>query len=66
MRAHVPAVGQERHGVRKKAGGDFDDHHHARNGYDDARAALSLREIAYEIVGMAETGVIRVVHLALK
>ena len=66
MRAHVPAVGQQRHGMGKDSGGDLDDHHHASNGNDDARAALAFREIAYEIVAMAETGVIRAMHADVK
>jgi len=63
MRAHVPAIGQQRHGVRKNAGGNFDDHHHAGDGDDDAGAAFAFREVAHEIVRMAETGMLGPVHL---
>ena len=63
MCAHVPAVGQQRHRVRKKAGRNFDYHHHPSDGDDDARATLAFREIAHEIVRMPETGMLGPVHL---
>src|SRR5438132_9174506 len=64
MRAHVPAIGQQRHGVRKNASGNFDDHHHAGNDNHDVRSAFAFREVAHEIVRMAETGMLGPVHLS--
>ncbi len=58
MRAHVPAIGQQRHRVRKNAGGDFDHHHHAGDGDDDAGAAFAFREVAHEIVRMPKPGMV--------
>ena len=63
VRAHVPAIGQQRHRVRKNAGGDFDHHHHASNGDDDAGTAFALREVAHEIVSLPEMGMICPIHL---
>ena len=63
MRAHVPAVGQQRHRVRKKAGRNFDYHHHPSDGDDDTGSAFAFREVAHEIVRMAETGMLGPVHL---
>src|SRR5205814_4003771 len=63
MRAHVPAIGQQRHGMREKTSGNFDDHHHAGNGNDDVRSTFAFGEVAHEIVRMAETGMLGPVHL---
>src|SRR6267143_6292736 len=61
--AHVPAVGQQRHRVRKKAGRNFDYHQHASDGDDDVRAALAFRKIAHKIVRMPKTGMLGSIHL---
>src|SRR5256885_15043274 len=49
--------------MREKTGANFDDHHHAGNGNDDARSAFAFREIAHEIVRMAKPGMICPMHL---
>ncbi len=54
MRAHVPAIGQQRHRMRDEADGDFEHHHHRGDADHDARAPLRAREIRNEIVRMPE------------
>jgi len=63
MRAHVPAVGQQGHRMRKNARGNLDDHHYAGNGNDDVRTTFSFREVVDEVVRMPKLGMIRPVHL---
>src|SRR5260370_1814003 len=63
VRAHVPAVGQQRHRARKKAGSNFDHHHHAGDGNHDMGTALAFREVAHEIVRVPKTGMLGPIHL---
>jgi len=64
VRAHVPAVREQRHRMREQAGGDFDYHHHAGNGDDYPGAAFALGKIAHEIMRMPKAGMIYTVHSA--
>ena len=62
--AHVPAIGEQGHRMRKNARGNLDDHHHAGNGNDDVRTMFSFREVVHEAVRMPKLGTIRPMHLA--
>ena|SRR4029077_9678208 len=62
VRAHVPAVREQRHRMREQAGGDLDYHHHAGNGDDYPGAAFAPGKIAHEIMRMPEAGMIYTVH----
>src|ERR1700731_2989154 len=63
VRAHVPAVGQQRHRVRKNAGGNFDHHHHAGDGNHDMVTAFAFREVAHEIVRVPKTEMLGPINL---
>ena len=62
MRAHVPAVGQQRHRTRHQPNGDLDNHHRGRNTDHDAGAPFRVRKIRNEIVCLPETGMISSMH----
>jgi hypothetical protein len=63
VRAHVPAVGEQRHRVGEKAGNNLDDHHHAGDRDHDPCPALAFGKIVHEIVRMAKVGMICLLHL---
>jgi hypothetical protein len=63
MRAHVPAVGQQRHRVRHQPDDDLDDHHRSRNPDYDAGALFRVRKIRNKIVRFAKTRMISPMHL---
>ena len=56
VRAHVPAIGQERHGVENGAGRDFHHHHGSRDGDDDSRAPFGGGGVDREVVGVSPGG----------
>ncbi|MGC2627406.1 MAG: hypothetical protein WA269_11245, partial [Candidatus Udaeobacter sp.] len=62
MRAHVPAVGQQSHGVGHQTGRDLDDHHRGSDADHDARTPFRVRKIRHEIVSLTETGMINPMH----
>ena len=54
VRAHVPAIGQQRHRVRNETDGDLEHHHYRGDADHDARAPLRARKIRNEIVRVLE------------
>src|SRR6266496_1008177 len=62
VRAHVPAIRQQSHRMRKKPRSYFHHHHHASNGDDDPGTALTPRKITGKIMRMPKLGMIRLMH----
>jgi hypothetical protein len=62
VRAHVPAIREQRHRMREQSGGDLNHHHHAGNGNHYPGAAFALGKITHEIMRMPEVGMIYTVH----
>ncbi|MNJ60010.1 hypothetical protein D3C77_557190 [compost metagenome] len=52
MGAHVPAVGQQRHGVEEPAPGNFRHHHHGGQPHRQARLALGAQVAGVELVAV--------------
>jgi len=52
VRAHVPAIGQQRHRVEPQAGGDLHEHRDGGNHHHEPRAALGGLVAGIEDVGM--------------
>ena len=55
VRAHVPAVGQQRHRMRKESDSDLEDHHHRSNADHDPRAPFRPGKIGNKVVRLPET-----------
>lgn len=53
VRAHMPAIGEQRHGIERDAGDNFDDHHCGGNADHDTRSMLRSRCVRGVVVGMA-------------
>ena len=62
MRAHVPAIGQQRHRMRHQTHGDLEDHHQRRDPDHDAGALFRSGKIGNEVVCLLKTRMIRAVH----
>ncbi len=62
MRAHVPAIGQQRHGIGCNADSNLEHHHRCGNGDDDARATFGSGRIQSEIVRVSEARMIGPMH----
>ncbi|MNH35987.1 hypothetical protein D3C79_967350 [compost metagenome] len=50
--AHVPAVGQQRHGIEEPAPGNFRHHHHGGQPHGQARLALGAQVAGVELVAV--------------
>ena len=55
MRAHVPAIGQQRHRMRHQTHCDLEDHHHSSDADHDAGASLRSGKIGDKVVRLPET-----------
>jgi hypothetical protein len=62
VRAHVPAIGEQRHRMRHQANADLDDHHRRRNADHNASSPFRVRKIRNEIVSLTKTGMISPTH----
>src|SRR6266404_1786335 len=62
MRAHVPAIGQQRHRTRHQTHCDLEDHHHGSDADHDPRAPFRPGKIGDKVVRLPETRMIRPVH----
>jgi hypothetical protein len=63
MRTHVPAVGQQRHRVRRQPNRDLDNHHRGSNTNHNTRAPFRMRKIGNKVVSLTKTRMICPMHL---
>ena len=62
MGAHVPAVGQQRHGMRHQPDRDLENHHRGRDPNHNSGPPFRVRKIGNEIVRLAKLRMISPVH----